>query len=212
MQKENQNKNRASKWIIYSVVGVIAVIVIATLNVYKPLEYKISAEEMHQTVLKGEHLIKPSELYKAMNEKKDFYQIIDLRTPYLFDMFHIQGSVNVPADMILSEEAEEILETEGKKVLVCANTIKASEVYMLLTQYGYTNLQVMEGGVSYWKFEQASIKNGTDSLAIDEKAWYDYAAVIKEVAGAKGLAPKKTSNPVIQVKRKKKKTAGGGCG
>ncbi|MBI9033870.1 MAG: rhodanese-like domain-containing protein [Bacteroidales bacterium] len=212
MQKTDKNKNRASRWIIYSAIGVVTIIVIASLNAYKPMEYKISAKDMHQTVLKGEHLIKPSVLYKAINEKKDHYQIIDLRTPYLFNMFHIDGSVNIPADMILGKDAQKLLHTEGKKVLVCANTIKASEIYMLLNQYGYNDLYVMEGGVSYWKFEQASIKNGTDSLAIDEKAWYDYPAIIKTIAGDNGTSQSKSSAPAIQIQRKKKKTAGGGCG
>jgi rhodanese-related sulfurtransferase len=42
------------------------------------------------------------------------------------------------------------------KVLYSENSIDANQVRLLLTQYGYENLMVLQGGANYWKENMVS--------------------------------------------------------
>jgi len=77
--------------------------------------------------------------------------MIDIRNPREFDNFHIKGSVNVPIQRVLDDEYITYLKNDKKKILYSNESIKADQIRVLLTQYGYKNLYVLQGGASYWK-------------------------------------------------------------
>ena len=43
------------------------------------------------------------------------------------------------------------LKNSKKKILYSNESIKADRVRVLLTQFGYDNLYVLQGGVNYWR-------------------------------------------------------------
>lgn len=88
---------------------------------------------------------------KAMRDKKEDFQLIDVREEYEFDICQIGGEL-IPMGEII-ENLDKISKT--KKVIVHCRSGKrsASVVQMLEQQHGYTNLYNLKGGIMAWADE-----------------------------------------------------------
>ena len=88
---------------------------------------------------------------KAMQNKKEDFQLIDVREEYEYDICQIGGEL-IPMGEI-TENLDKISKT--KKVIVHCRSGKrsASVVQMLEQQYGYTNLYNLKGGILAWADE-----------------------------------------------------------
>ena len=88
---------------------------------------------------------------KAMQDRKEDFQLIDVREEYEFDICQIGG------DLIPMGEVAENLDkiSKIKKVVVHCRSGKrsASVVQMLEQQHGYTNLYNLKGGIMAWADE-----------------------------------------------------------
>ncbi len=143
-------------------------------------KFSVSTEDMHAKILNGSHRITPAEAKKLL--KNEDYIFVDLSNPRQYEYFHIEGSVNVPFEMVLNESYVSILEEDKNKVFISKDGIRAEEIWTLLTQRGYDNLFVLEGGRAYWRNFVANSDVFKKSMAYeDEKAKFDY----------KGLTSKK---------------------
>lgn len=143
-------------------------------------KFKVTAEDMHLKLLSDSHQVTPAEAQKLL--KSDEYVFVDLSNPRQYEYFHIAGSYNVPFETVLDDAYKSLLKESKKKVLVSETGIRAEEIWNLLTQYGYNNLYVLEGGRTYWREYIASGKLFKEKgIYEDEKAKFDY----------KGLTSKK---------------------
>ena len=153
--------------------------ILASLKSAQKYRFGISAEELHTKLVEGNHYIKPKKALEILNSDADSYLFVDLRNPRDFDNYHIEGAVNVPLQRVLDEEYESALKDDRKKILYSDESIKANEIWMVLSQYGYGELFVLEGGLNYW---QKNILNNnvfnTTGTFSDEKAKYDFKKVI----------------------------------
>jgi len=88
---------------------------------------------------------------KAMKDKKEDFQLIDIREEYEYDICQIGGEL-IPMGEI-TENLDKISKT--KKVVVHCRSGKrsASVVQMLEQQHGYTNLYNLKGGIMAWAEE-----------------------------------------------------------
>ncbi len=88
---------------------------------------------------------------KAMQDKQEDFQLIDIREEYEFDICQIGGEL-IPMGEI-TENLDKISKT--KKVIVHCRSGKrsASVVQMLEQQHGYTNLYNLKGGILAWANE-----------------------------------------------------------
>jgi rhodanese-related sulfurtransferase len=88
---------------------------------------------------------------KSMIDKKEDFQLIDIREEYEYDICQIGGEL-IPMGEI-TENLEKISKT--KKVIVHCRSGKrsASVVQMLEQQHGYTNLFNLKGGIMAWADE-----------------------------------------------------------
>ncbi len=111
----------------------------------------MSAEELHSELVASNHEMDPNKAWDILSNNNDDYIFVDIRNPREFANFHIEGAVNVPLQRVLDDEFIPYLKNEKKKVLYSNESIKANEIRLLLTQYGYDNLFVLQGGARYWK-------------------------------------------------------------
>ena len=88
---------------------------------------------------------------KAMKDKKEDFQLIDIRDEYEHDICQIGGEL-IPMGEI-TENLDKISKT--KKVIVHCRSGKrsASVVQMLEQQHGFTNLYNLKGGIMAWADE-----------------------------------------------------------
>ena len=134
------------------IVVVIAVgLVFTSLKSSKKYKFEMSAEELHGELVKESHYMDPNKAWEIISKNNQDYIFIDIRNPREFDNFHIEGAVNVPMQRALDDEYIPELKNNKKKVLYCDESLKADQIRVLLTQYGYDNLFVLQGGANYWK-------------------------------------------------------------
>lgn len=88
---------------------------------------------------------------KAMMDKKEDFQLIDVREEYEYDICQIGGAL-IPMGEI-NENIEKI--SRDKKVVVHCRSGKrsASVIHMLEQQHGFTNLYNLKGGILAWADE-----------------------------------------------------------
>lgn len=94
--------------------------------------------------------ISVSEL-KAMKDKKEDFQLIDIREEYEYDICNLGGELIPMGDVV--DNLDKI--SRDKKVVLHCRTGKrsASVLQMLEQQHGFTNLYNLKGGIMAWADE-----------------------------------------------------------
>ena len=136
--------------------GIIIVVLAASLiftSIQTNKKYKFTkkAEDIHKELLEAKHFMDPNTAFDLIKKGDEKHIFVDIRNPRDYDNFHIESAVNVPMQRVLDDEYIPYLKDDKIKVLYSEESIDANQVRLLLTQYGYKNLMVLQGGASYWK-------------------------------------------------------------
>lgn len=94
--------------------------------------------------LKG---ISPVELHDNLNK----YYVVDVRMEPEFIISSIPGSVNIPFGLLKNKAGE--LPRDKEIVLVCKIGKRAYMAYRTLSQMGFNNICILDGGISSYPFE-----------------------------------------------------------
>jgi rhodanese-related sulfurtransferase len=171
--------------------------------------FSLSAQEMLDNIDGFEHVT--SSQAQQMQNDTNQYVFIDLRSPYDFEVQHIENAINIPTAFLLDEENVEALETYKKAeqtVILYGQTERESiSPWILLYELGFTNTKVLMGGFDCF------LDNNENCPTT--MARYDYAKIstqggIKEVEVIK-TKPVVKKKKVIPVKKKVKVEEEGGC-
>ncbi len=112
-------------------------------------KYTYSADEMLANRLV---FVSPAEAFKARYNQSMKPVYLDVRSEADFNLYHIEGAVNVPAERI--EEIVPVLLTEPPTntvfILMSNDETAAVESWKTLVASGLTNSYVLEGGVNNW--------------------------------------------------------------
>ena len=92
--------------------------------------------------------IAPDELVRMRNEDPAVH-VIDVRTPGEFETGHIEGSYNVPLDL-LGEHVSDLAGLDHNVVLVCQSGARATKALEQLVAAGKSNLRLLHGGMNAW--------------------------------------------------------------
>ena len=88
---------------------------------------------------------------KAMQEKNEDFQLIDVREQYEYDEINM-GAYHIPMGEIM-ERMDEIV--KDKKVVVhCRSGARSANVIGFLETQGFDNLYNLEGGILAWAENQ----------------------------------------------------------
>ena len=126
-------------------------LVFTSLRASKKYKFSRSAIALHQELVSGSHLMDPATALELMRINDANYIFIDIRNPREYDNFHMEGAINIPMQTVLDDEYIPYLKNTKTKVLYSNESLEAEQVRLLLTQYGYDNLMVLQGGAMYWK-------------------------------------------------------------
>lgn len=132
-------------------------------------------------------------------EKKSGLVLVNVLDKELYEDCHIQGSVNIPFDMI--EESADIIDRSAQVVIYCSNCQCSSSEYAArkLKEKGFANVCVYEGGMAEWYQEglpvegpqkQAYLKKSCSQLPADEHAAVPVISV-DELAQKMGIEKRK---------------------
>lgn len=149
---------------------------IATIKVTSKYRFERSADEMLERANARSHYIATA---KAKDlTQNDTVTFIDVRTPKEFDAYHIEGAQNIPFDRLLDDEYIEFLKNDQMKVLYGSTSVGSNAAWMILTQYGYDNLYVLDIGVQDWISEVETKDIFRDAPVTDEAPKFKFSEVI----------------------------------
>jgi rhodanese-related sulfurtransferase len=88
--------------------------------------------------------------------------LLDVRTPAEFETAHIEGSYNVPLD-VLNDRSSDVarqLDQSHDIVLVCRSGQRSTQAAELLQSEGVTGGTVLENGITDWEGQGFDVKRG----------------------------------------------------
>ncbi len=129
--------------------------------------------------------------------------LIDVRGSNAYDIEHIEGSVNVPANYLQYKKFP-----LNKRLVLVDDSLglkTAKEAVEMLVKNGYESVYILEGGLTFWRFEghpvvgQRSLIRG---VSADELRWAiqnEIPLTIYDMRGRQGLEKDRIQNsePVL---------------
>ena len=151
--------------------------------------------------------------------------IIDVRTDFEYEEYAIPGAINVPAEFIVDEQYADIFSDMNKEFILYSNaSIYSDQAWNLLTQTGKDKIFVLEGGLNNWfrtiMLPEKPLPDAQDSefelYSFRKGASLYFGGSVQEVPVAVELmvetkAPKPAAKKKVEVQKKVKKEAEGGC-
>ncbi len=183
------------------------------------VRYRMTAQEMHEKAMTFQDVINPESLMDILYTKDTvLFRFIDLRSAHDYLNGHLPGAINIPVSKILEKEYADIFNQDQYiNILYADDQCGACGPWMILSQLGYNNNKVLQGGYNFAKNHLLSNFSPMSGKARDEKAYYDFAKVMKdfnqtgtgsttEIPATEHVAP-----AIVPSGTPKKKAEGGGC-
>lgn len=137
--------------IIISIVFAGLGLIIAAVPQNTTLPYKLTAQQMLEQSNSRVPYYSPEEIANIIVQKDPEFQLIDVRPQDEFEKFSLPGAINIPLTDILSEEYRDFLNQDVKVNILYSNgTLDATKAWMIMSQLGWENNYIMEGGLNYW--------------------------------------------------------------
>jgi rhodanese-related sulfurtransferase len=98
-------------------------------------------------------------------------QILDVRTPAEFETSHIDGSLNVPLDLLTDHGSKvaEQLDRNTDIVLVCRSGQRSTQAAELLQGQGVTGGTILENGITDWEAQGYDVKRGVQRWDLERQ-------------------------------------------
>lgn len=131
----------------------------------------------------------PHDLMHSLNDQSAPV-IVDVRSPAEFEATHIEGSYNVPLDL-LGEHAELLAARVGSApVLVCQSGTRAEDARRRLSAVGVVDAQVLDGGLPAFQRAGGRVVEGRQRWSIERQVRMAAGSlVLLGVAGSYLAAP-----------------------
>lgn len=150
----------------------------------------VDSAAIMQGIIEEKDHVTPTELARWIIEKRQDYQLIDLRQPWQFDDYHIPTAVNVPLGQFFQEANLKQLDRTKKIVVYGLGAGHAAETQLLLQMKGYNAYSVREGISAWWDQVVTPTSLRSDSA---DPAGYQQAKQLREFFFGGGGAPAKST-------------------
>lgn len=95
-------------------------------------------------------------------------KLLDVRSALEYSEKHIEGSVNIPIDMLTSKAKD--LSASGESYIVLCRTGNRSPMAAdMLIQSGIQSVKVMEGGLTRWQKERLPVIEGAGGISLERQ-------------------------------------------
>ncbi len=106
-------------------------------------------EEIAGIVSLGDDRVSPVELAEWIVGAKPEVRLIDVRSAEDYEMYHIEGSINIPFTQLLTRDGLARLSKLNKNALICGDGANAAKAWVVLRSKGY-EAYILDGGVKAW--------------------------------------------------------------
>ena len=157
----------------------------------------VDSAAIMQGIIDEKDHVTPGELAHWIIEKRQDYQLIDLRQPWQFDDYHIPTAVNVPLGQFFQEANLKQLDRSKKIVVYGLGAGHAAETQLLLQMKGYNAYSVREGISAWWDMVVTPTSLRSESA---DPAGYQQAKQLREFFfGSTPSQPKSNAVPAVNV-------------
>jgi rhodanese-related sulfurtransferase len=108
------------------------------------------AAAIAQTIVTEKDHVTPTELAHWIIEKRQDYQLVDIRQPWQFDDYHIPTAVNIPLPQLFQDAGLSQLSRTKKIIVYGLGAGHSAETQLLLSLKGYDALSLKEGLSAWW--------------------------------------------------------------
>lgn len=157
----------------------------------------VDSAAIMQSIIDEKDHVAPVELARWIIEKRQDYQLIDIRQPWQFDDYHIPTAVNVPLPQFFQESNLKQLD-RGKKIVVYGlGAGHAAETQLLLSMKGYNAYSVREGISAWWDLVMTPVSLRSESA---DPAGYQQAKQLREYfSGSTSSQRRSEAAPVLAI-------------
>lgn len=110
----------------------------------------VNAPALAETIVEEKDHVTAGELARWIIEKRQDYQLIDIRQPWQFDDYHIPTAVNIPLPQLFQEDNLKKLSREKKIVVYGLGAGHPAQTQLLLSLKGYNAYSLREGITAWW--------------------------------------------------------------
>lgn len=109
------------------------------------------------------------ETVENLIKERASFKLIDVRTPAEFESVHIEGSFNLPLDL-LPKHCEELRDyLNVPLIIVCQSGARAQQAERILRGASFTNLHILEGGVARWSSMGKPVVRGKQRWSLERQ-------------------------------------------
>jgi len=91
--------------------------------------------------------------YDLLQSRVDL-TIIDVRTSEEYEMFLIEGAVNIDISLEIFEQEIMLLDRNNAYLIHCHSGERSEKAFALLQQWGFTEIFHLDGGIREWAFQE----------------------------------------------------------
>jgi rhodanese-related sulfurtransferase len=115
-------------------------------------------------VKEGDH-VTAGELARWVLEKRQDYQLVDIREPWHFDDYHIPTAINIPFPELMKDAGLKRLDRNKKIVVYSLGAGHAAQTQLLLAMKGYKAYSLNDGIIAWWDevMTPASVRSASPS-------------------------------------------------
>jgi len=99
---------------------------------------------------KTDHVTAP-ELARWLIEKRDDFQLIDIRDPWKYDDYHIPTAINIPLTQLFHPDGLKQLDRSKTIVVYGLGAGHSAQSQLLLSLKGYRSLSLLAGISAWWE-------------------------------------------------------------
>lgn len=98
------------------------------------------------------------------------FVLLDVRTPSEFNSKHLTGALSLPLNQLNEKNINTNLQNkENKIILVCGSGNRATKAYEILSNLGYVNLKVLDGGIKGCNDPRLKMTEGKGVISLERQ-------------------------------------------
>ena len=142
-------ENNKGFWILAPVVLILAIILAILGN---PTAHKdVAPQDLMQLIARGSHYYSTDQVADLLINHDPGLVLVDVRRSEEYEKWHIDESVNIPVDSLLTPAWLSWMTRPGQLVIFCSNDDALAQMAWLATRrLGASNTFVMKGGLNQW--------------------------------------------------------------
>jgi rhodanese-related sulfurtransferase len=131
-----------------------------------------------------------TEALQGLMERRADSVLLDVRSPGEFASVHIEGSHNLPLDLLHKHLGETLDRIQGPVAVICAQGVRSEEAGRALSDAGAPDVRVLEGGIQAWEARGGPVVRGKGRWAMDRQVRFVAGSLTLSSVLASALIPR----------------------